>query len=1011
MEFNFTDVSNIGKEYKNFVLLSIDDLPDYKTKAVYLRHKTTGLEVYHILAEDKENLFAFAFRTFAKNSKGVAHIMEHSVLCGSEKYHLKEPFGTLCGTSINTFLNAMTYPDKTVYPGASLIRKDYFTMMDVYADAVFFPLLDHATFLQEGHRLELDEKEKLSIQGVVYNEMKGNYSSFPQVAFSKLINTMFPESFPSFDSGGDPLDIPTLTYEEFLDFHQKFYAPDNCLLYLYGNIPTADQLDFLNERFIERLEKKYNCTKVLENAYSNLPVIKPEIMELQQIKCNTESKTVYEIAPESGATGNLVTLNYYTGQCDMEKYYLSEVISGNDSSPLSKALKDSGYGDEDQSSNFGQFQEEFYSIGMLNVKKGDEEKLFKVIQKALQNIYDNGISQEDIDSAIMGIDFNLREVNRYWGPISLTIMEKVLKGWNYGLPCSNQLTPITSFELIKQKVREDKDYTRNLIKKYFLDAKIQIKFICEPSKKYFEQRNKVEKELITKLEKSLDKAQLKKDLDELHKYQSKIETSEETACIPTTKINELDSKIEIKDCDLQFVEGADNSKVPLFVCKENTNGIFYINILFPFDRLEPKYYQYLPFLSNTITNLGWNGKKWDKCTQEMACVMGDINGKLLCGTVSNAPECQEVIEKYKDYNFIKRNWLGINCKALTSQAEETLKMLSEIITTMDFDDKKHFNVLIGELQSEKKATFVQCGRDFAIKRACCMNHPHQALLEILYGLSQYETCMEYNKRKSKKILETFKYIYEECRKAGGIIQITADDESLVKIIPMLEDFAKASKITKLLPGVEHKIEDYVPFIRQREAAVGEKCNQVLKVPTQTGYAVGVTKCSEYLTQEASAEYVFNLWFNNHTLWDKIRTIGGAYGASSWSDNISGCYVLSSYRDPNPVKSVDVFREGLKSVVENPISKDDVEKSVVSCYGDFIYPLSPKDRGNQSFESLLYASPTYLRQKRVDMLLAVKEDDVKKAVEKLYKNTEEIYRTAVFCDNSIECCGNNLKISL
>ena len=248
--FNFTDSANIGKAYKDFVLISIDDLPDFKATGVYLRHKITGLEVYHILKDDKENLFAYAFRTLDKTSRGVAHIMEHSVLCGSEKYPLKEPFITLASTSLNTFLNALTYPDKTVYPGASVVKADYYNMMDVYGDAVFFPKLDHATFIQEGHRVEMDENGKLSIQGIVYNEMKGNYSSFQPIAFGDLISAMFPESYPAFESGGDPLHIPELTYEEFLDFHQKFYSPDNCILFLYGDIPTFEQLDFIDERFI-----------------------------------------------------------------------------------------------------------------------------------------------------------------------------------------------------------------------------------------------------------------------------------------------------------------------------------------------------------------------------------------------------------------------------------------------------------------------------------------------------------------------------------------------------------------------------------------------------------------------------------------------------------------------------------------------------------------------------------------------------------------------------------------
>ncbi len=404
--FDFLDSENIGKEYKGFVLCSIDDVPDYKAKGVFLRHKRTGLEVYHVIKDDKENMFAFAFRTVSKDSKGTAHIMEHSTLCGSEKYPLKEPFNTLAATSLNTFLNALTYPDKTVYPGASVVRSDYFNMMDVYADSVFFPKLDYTTFIQEGHRLEMDENGKLSIQGVVYNEMKGNYSAFNQIAFSETISAMYPQSYPAFDSGGDPLEIPDLTYEQFLDFHQKFYNPDNCILYLYGDIPTADQLDFINERFIERIEKKYNCTKDVPNYTSDAPILKPEIKELIELKLNTESTEIRRLAPDAGATGEMVNLLWYTGEQNIEKYYLGEVLCGNDSSPMKKLLKESGLGDDDSAGNFGQFKEEFWSFGLMGVKKANEQKLYDIILNGLNDIYKKGVSKEDIDSAVMGIDFD-----------------------------------------------------------------------------------------------------------------------------------------------------------------------------------------------------------------------------------------------------------------------------------------------------------------------------------------------------------------------------------------------------------------------------------------------------------------------------------------------------------------------------------------------------------------------------------------------------------------------------
>jgi len=1008
--FDFTDSTNIGKEYNGFLLLSIDDLPDYKTKAVFLRHKRTGLEIYHILKEDKENLFAFAFRTLAKNSKGCAHIMEHSVLCGSEKYPLKEPFNTLASTSLNTFLNALTYPDKTVYPGSSVVRDDYFNMMDVYADAVFFPKLDYNTFIQEGHRIEIDENQKLIIQGVVYNEMKGNYSNFQQVTFSEVVRNMFPESYPSFDSGGDPLEIPQLTYEQFLDFHQKFYNPDNCILYLYGDIPTDVQIDFLNQRFMSRIEKKYNCIKDVNNFDSKLPLVKDEIKELQKLELIKDSKTIKTIAPETGSTGNFVCINWYSGINDMEKYYLSEVISGNDSSPLNLALKESQLGDEVSAGNFGQYTEEFFTAGLWGVKKGNEDKVYKLIKKTLKDIYEKGVSQEDINSAVMGIDFNLREENRYFGPYSIQIMEKVLKGWVRGYACSNQLTPISSFEIVKEKIRTDKDYTKNLIKKYFIDPEIEVRFVIEPSAEYFEKRNKAEAELIEKLEKNIDKDQLKEKMKELHEYQQHVETPEETSCIPSTKLSSLDRKADWAETELNFVKGADGSNVPLFISRENTNGIFYMDVLFPYDNLETKYFKYLPFLDSIITNMGWNGKKWDKCIAEAACVTGDVWGSIYYGGVSDAPECQEYADKYKEYNFCGRQWIGLGCKALTSMADETLKILPEIITKMSFDDKKRFDSIMQDLISEKKAGIVPGGRDYAVKRASALWNENMALLEILWGLSGLETISEYKKSKSKEILDILKYIYYESMKSGGIIHITADEESLKKLLPMMEEFAVQSNITKLLPGKKRTIEDYKPYIIQSDD-INNSDVQLLKVDTQTGYAAVVTPSSQYLTKEAAAEIVFTEWLSNHTLWDKIRTTGGAYGGRAYVDNVEKRLVFFSYRDPTPGKSVQVYLDSLKEMAEYTISPEDIEKTIVSIYGESIVPMCPKDRGHNSFDGMIYANPQSFRQLKVDNLLSVTPEDVSAAARRIYEAAKKCCNKSVFCDKKDDIVGKVINIPL
>ncbi|MCQ2587271.1 MAG: insulinase family protein [Treponema sp.] len=1008
--FDFTSKENLNKEYKGFILLSIDELKDYTAKGIFLRHKTTGLEIYHMVKEDPENLFAFAFRTISKDSKGCAHIMEHSTLCGSEKYPLKEPFTTLAGQSINTFLNALTYPDKTVYPAASLVKDDYFNMMDVYADSVFFPKLDYETFIQEGHRLEIDEKNKLSIQGVVYNEMKGEYSSFSQVAFSDQISEMYPESYPSFDSGGDPLSIPDLTYEEFLNFHQKFYNPDNCLLFLYGDIPTGQQLDFLNERFISRIEKKYNCKSNIQNFDNKLPNVKLEIQELQKLKLRTKSEVVRKIAPETGATGNLVTMNWYSGVANVEKNFLSEVLFGNDSSPLSKAIKESNLGDDFNCLNFGQFQEEVFMLGLGGVKKKNENKLFKIIEDTINKLAIEGVSQQDIDSAIMGIDFYLREVNRYSGPYSISIMSKALKGWACGKPCAEYLFPITDFEKLKEKIYSDKDFVKKLIKKYFIDNKIVTKIITEPSPDYFKNREAAEKTLIKKLEKTIDKESLKRDLNKLHENQQRIETEEETACIPHTKIENLPVKINIPEVEFRTIKKSDNSEIPLFISNEETNGIFYIDVMFPFDNLGPENYKYIPLLTDTLTNMGWNNKKWDKCISESSCVMGDIWGKTITGRIPDIPDAEEFVKKHENQNLFGRYWIGLTCKALTERCQESLNLLSEIINTMSFSDEERFKTILQESITEQKYSIVPGGRELAGRRSRATSSKNTALSEIMYGVTQLYTMADYEKQNPKDILKKFEELYYSCLKNGGIIHITADKDSLKKIIPMVEDFTRKSNITEIKPAIDYDFEDYLKNIVQVENIRGNDFTELIEADTPVGYAVETIPGIGLLTKASEAALIFSSWFEMHTLWDKIRTTGGAYGASATPFVTEQLFSMSSYRDPFPEKSLEAFKTSLDAAAEIEYSEEEIERSLVSCFGDFIVPLSPKDRGKYSFENFLYG--TYgMKKKRIENLLKITAKDVIMAAKQLKSNKDSGCRKVIFGNKSNEYCGKILKLPL
>ena len=996
-----------GTEYKGFAVISVDELKDFKAVGVYLRHKTTGLEVYHIINDDEENLFSLNFRTLAKNSCGAAHIMEHSVLCGSEKFPLKEPFTTLENQSVKTFLNAMTYPDKTCYPAASLIQSDYFNLMDVYADAVFFPKLSRHTFMQEGWRVEMDEEGKLSIQGVVFNEMKAKFSAFNQVAIDSTIDTMYPDSVYCYESGGDPLEIPNLTYENWLDFHKKFYSPSNCLLFLYGNIPTDVQLDFINQKYIPRLEKAYPSPS-FSDLYSRTPFISDEIKELQKTVCLDKTISRKTFAPDNGATGSMVCRAWYTGSYDIEKTYLSEVLSGSDSAPLSKLLQESGLGDDlaPVCGNFGYVHENnFTAWGLSGVKKGNEQKVLDFIQSAVEKVYEEGISQEEIDSAVMGIDFNLREVGRHFGPFSIVLMSKALAGWTNGLePCAH-LSPLSDFEAVKQKIKADPDYTKNLIKKYFIDSPVHADLIVEPSKKYFEQRNEKEQALLSDLEKTINREKLKIDLDALHAYQAKEETPEELSCIPHLKLSQLSADINHITTELGKVKACDGD-INVVYSDEATNGIVYVDVAFPIDNVPPADFKYLPLMIDSLTDLGWNGKKWDVCTTQMGCIMGDVGTRTMIGELPDSGYSRQTAASYEDKNVAGRSWMSISAKFLTHKTEESLKLLSEIISKMSFDDVKRMENILAENQLDKKSNFIHNANHYLSLRGRCWFNKACAMSELFYGTSQYFQMTSYKKKEVPSLLKKFKSLYDSIVSQGCVIHVTSDSDSIKKVNADLEAFVKEAELTSLKPGAGYSLKDYLPYIYASEPQNNQ--TEALKIATQTGFAAMFFPCTIWLTKEAAAEDVLSTWLNGHQLWEKIRMTGGAYGGSCSPDSTDKIFSMMSWRDPTPEKSLELFIESLREVSEKQFTQEEIECCIISNYSDEIVPDSPSQRGIRGFNRFLFGTTSKMIQKRLEDTLAVTPEEVHEAALRLLKNSENC-RRLIICDKSADFCGKVIKI--
>ena len=329
---------------------------------------------------------------------------------------------------------------------------------------------------------------------------------------------------------------------------------------------------------------------------------------------------------------------------------------------------------------------------------------------------------------------------------------------------------------------------------------------------------------------------------------------------------------------------------------------------------------------------------------------------------------------------------------------------------MDFKDAAHFKTLLKEHRAYKKASLVDGGRDLAFKRCTAAWSEGYALAEILWGVTQLYAISEYKEKNAKKILKEFEYIYTESLKSGAVIHVTADDASLAKLMPLMEKFASAAGLTKLLPSNNYKLEDYLPYVVSAQNAIGEQTKESLKTESQTGYAAVVTPCSPYLTKESVAEHVYANWLNGHTFWEKFRTTGGCYGAGAHADSGEKCLKLSTYRDPDPIKHANLLTSALEEAAKTEFTHEDVEKSIVSCYGDAIVPQTPCDRGKQAFETFLYANNGF-KQLKMDNLLTLKDEDIKEAAERLAQMAGNLSHKVVFCDKSQKSYGKNLDLPL
>lgn len=1016
------DIFKVGTKYKKFKVLKVFDVSDYHSKAVYLRHEKTGLEVVHLFNDDEENLFAFAFRTPNPKSNGAAHIIEHSVLCGSEKFPLKDPFVTLSNQSVKTYLNAMTYPDKTIYPASSIARADYFNLMDVYGDAVFFPKLQKEIFMQEAHRLEADKNGNVTIQGVVYNEMKGNYSSFDSVANDAISLSLLKNSVYQKDSGGDPVVIPSITYEEFKAFHKKWYRADNCLVFLYGNIPTTEQLDFLQEKFLDRIEERNpdfswnekigekNLDEFLSFVKSD-SLLSPSYEEFEGPASESENESTVLVNWDFGNVKNCFE--------STENIVAAGILANHDGSPFQKALIESGLGEDiaPQSGFSNSFYNKIFSVGLRGVKKENARKVEKIVIETLENIVKNGISKKDIETTLMGLEISQRDIKRVGGPFSLALMVKLASGWAYGYDISEQIKSRKVLDNIKKRIEQSDSYLIGIIKNKFLDNKSRSLVVVSPSKKYSENREKIEKNLVEEMLKTTSIEKIKSENELLHKFQ---QTKDDESLLPYLHPSDfiknghpLMNKGNLK---ISEIKSADSKTIPLFVSNENTNGMVYFDVGFPVDCLSPEEYALLPIFSDCVTECGWKNLNWVESAEQTALHTGGINAHLL---TMDSPDTKNANEFCCKNNWTKRDWIIFSTFMIEEEAENALSLLSDCITGVNFSDLKRIRDIVNESKNDFESSVIPDGHIYVSSRVCSFNTEKSAIDEIWNGLTQLAALRKIAKKSESELSEIFKSLLEKIRNFGAFVHVTAENSGIEKVQEALPKFIEKTNLVQIQNPRKNTISDFEKVINS-EFDFSDSANtnrtEIFEAESQVGFAAESIPAAAYGTKDCAVDEICSHWLSNNTLWEKIRTIGGAYGSFCTTESFGRLMIFVTYRDPNPFSSCDVFEKSIEDCMKMDFDENEVEKTIMGCYSHFIQPQTPKGRGLSSLTRALYGILDSDREQKIKWMLEVNKNDVKKAFCRLFeqmKNPEfsEKIRKAILCGkNAIENFQKNDKIN-
>ena len=927
-----------------YEVLKEEELQDIHSKGWLLRHKKTGARVMLIENSDENKVFNIAFRTPPKNSTGVAHILEHSVLCGSREFPLKDPFVELVKGSLNTFLNAMTYPDKTCYPVASCNDRDFQNLMHVYLDAVFYPNIykKEEIFRQEGWNYHLEKKEgPLKYNGVVYNEMKGAFSSPDDVLEREIMNSLFPDTTYGCESGGDPVNIPDLSYEEFLDFHRQYYHPSNSFIYLYGNMDMEEKLEFLDSHYL--------------SAFDSL-VIDSEIRDQEAFAQVKDIQKSYPVSEDEGEEDNTyLSYNMVVGEAaDINLSLAFEVLDyallSAPGAPLKQALLDAKIGKDIYGSFEDGIKQTYFSIVAKGENLSRKEEFIKVIRDTLTKIAEEGIDKKAVTAGINYYEFRFREADFSSYPKGLMYGLDILSSWLYDDTkpfCEVQL--LEGFEFLKKALEEG--YFEELIRKYLLDNTHGAVLSLVPEKGLAAKRDKELEEKLENYRKSLSDEELTRMVENtkaLEAYQEAEEAPEALTCIPMLSREDIKKEITGLTNEEHHVEDS------LFLYHDvYTNGIGYADLLFEIHDFDVDTVHYLGLLKSVLGAVDTENYTYGELFNEVNARTGGIAYGI------------EVFDDAQDTDAFRAMFV-VRGKALYPEMDFMFSMIREVLTTSKLDDTKRLYEIIARVRSRAQASLASAGHSTAVLRGASYASPMAAFQDEMAGIGYYQFIekleKDFDSCKDEIVKNLRKVMEEVLRPENFCVSYTGERESLDVVK------AQAAGIKKVLfNGQKPESVKQAPCIKKNEA---------FKTSGQVQYVAQNGNFRKKGLEYTGALEILKVILSYDYLWINLRVKGGAYGCMSGFKR-NGESFLVSYRDPHLKRTLEVYQGVPDYIRAFEADEREMTKYIIGTISNKDVPRTPQMQGSISKTAYFSNVTEDMLQKERNQILGAQKEDIQK----------------------------------